>query len=83
MPGFRVVGSVLSPGGHPRQPHSVLDDVEDLAVGESLCFARLHVGRLGIEVAADLRLASAVIAVTKRAVVGEVGSSGGHRLRGV
>jgi hypothetical protein len=63
---------VPAPGRHAGPPDAVLDHGEQLAVRKVLSLGPGHVGRFGIEVAADPGLAAAVVAVAEGAVVGEV-----------
>src|SRR6202045_4430985 len=61
----------MAPGRHARETDAVLDDVADLAIGKILRLRRAQIRRLGVEVAADLGLAAAVVSVAGRAAVDE------------
>src|SRR5438552_9858745 len=58
--------------GHTGKAHAVLDDPKNIAVRKFLRFVGPEIGRLGVKSAPNLRVATAVIAVANRAVVGEV-----------
>ena len=62
----------ISERRHPRQPHAVLNDVMNFAVGEILRFGPPQIRRLGIKILADPRASVAILAVAARAVVGEI-----------
>ena len=57
---------------HPRQPHAVLNDVMDFAVGEILRFGPPQIRRFGIKIRADPRPSIAILAVAARAVAGKI-----------
>ena len=59
----------ISERRHSRQPHAVLNDVVNFAVGEILRFGPPQIRRLGIEIRADARPSVAILAVAARAVV--------------
>src|SRR5262249_18239944 len=61
--GLRVVGPLLAPRRHAGEAHAVLDDVEELAVGERLRLRGAQVGRPRREVASDRGVAAAVVSV--------------------
>src|SRR5258706_10633951 len=76
----------VSPGGHAGEPNAVLDDVEQLTVGELLRARQPQIRRPWIEVAAYLRPAAPVVCMADRAMIREVGTAsnphfirGGHR----
>src|SRR5258706_5803305 len=67
-----VVLILAAPAWHPREPDSVLDDVEDLAIAQVLRVSGPHIGRGRIHILADLGFAAAVIGVADSAVIGEM-----------
>lgn len=64
--------SRMAPRRHTGESDAVLDDVVDLPVRKVLCLGRAQIGRLGIEIAADLGRAGAVGTVTNGATREEV-----------
>src|SRR6185503_6167065 len=65
------------PRRHPRQPHAVLDDEKQLAVGKCLCGGKPHIRWLWVQPTTDVRVAAAVVRVAGRAMVSVMR----HRLR--
>ena len=63
---------VVSPRRHAGQAYAIVNDVEQLPIGERLCVSLAHVGRLGIQMLPDLGLPAAVIAVAGGAMIGKV-----------
>src|SRR6266478_695399 len=61
----------VAPGRHARKTDAILDDVADLAVGKILRLRQAQIWRLGVEIAANLGLAAAVVSVAGRAAVDE------------
>src|SRR6267143_702281 len=61
----------MAPGRHARKTDAVLDDIADLAVSKILRLWQAQVWRLGVEIAANLGLAAAVVSVAGRAAVHE------------
>ena len=60
------------PCGHPRQADAVLDDREQLAIGEFLRCRGAHVRRRRVQPPADLGISTAVVRVTHGAMIREV-----------
>ena len=58
----------MFPGGHSGELDAILDDVVDLAVGQTLCLWRTEVRRLRVEVVTEWRDAGAVETVTTGAM---------------
>src|SRR6266446_1212949 len=48
---------------HSREPHAILDDPEQLAVGKILCFRQAQIRWLGVEATANHGLPAAVVGV--------------------
>src|SRR5687767_1610690 len=65
-------GRILSPRRHSRETNAVVNNVEQLSVGQGLGFGQSHVGSLRVQVLSNLGLPAAVICVTGSAVIGEV-----------
>src|SRR6266853_1324064 len=66
----------VTPGRHAGEPNAVLDDVEQLAVGELLRRRQPQIRRPWIEIAAHLRLPASVVRVADGAMVREMGTAG-------
>ncbi len=83
LPGERFafrIGGAAAERRHAGEAHAVLDDVEELAIGEVLRVGQPHVRSLREEVAPVRRPgAAAVVAVAERAVAREMFQSGRHR----
>src|SRR5438477_13166025 len=59
---------LAAPGWHSGHANTILDDVEDLAVGEPLALRTAHIGRFWIKTAAHLRVAAAIVGVAAGAM---------------
>src|ERR1700681_3784127 len=70
-----LVACGIAPRRHPGETDAVPDDGEQLAIGEVLRASLAHVGRLWVQIAADLRLPAAVVGVTCGAVIGPMRAS--------
>jgi hypothetical protein len=57
---------------HAREAHAILDNPEELAVGEVLRFREAQIGRLRVKSVPDHRMAAPIIVVARRAVIREV-----------
>ncbi len=57
---------------HSREPHAVLDDPEQLAVGKILRFRQTQIRWLGVKATANHRLPAAVVAVADSAMIGKM-----------
>src|SRR5438093_1089615 len=74
LPGLPVVfARILTPGRHSGEPDSILDDVEQLSVGQRLGRRGRHVRSLGVKIPPNLRFAPPVIAVAHGAMICEMG----------
>src|SRR5260221_6705385 len=69
LPVFLVVAA---PAGHAGEADAVLDDVEELAIGELLSSCQSHIRRGRVHMLAHLGFSAAVIGVTDGAMIGEV-----------
>ena len=58
---------LCAPGRHASQPHAILNDVMNLAVGQLLRWRLTQIRRLWVKRAPDLRLRAAIIAMAHRA----------------
>ena len=57
---------------HSREPHAILDDPEQLAVGKILCFGQAQIRWLGVEATANHGLPAAVVGVADGAMIREM-----------
>ena len=72
------IGRVISAkGGHAGQSDAIFDYEEELAIAHALGVFSAEIGRLRVHPRAECRLATPIIAVTNRAVIGEVRTSFG------
>src|SRR5688572_20616048 len=76
---FPVLVILAAPSRHSREPDAVLDDVEQLAIREFLGIWFAHVRRRWIQPGIYLCLATAVVGMAYRAVIGEMVARFGNR----
>ena len=62
-----------APCRHPAQPYSILNDVEQFAVGHLLCFWLSHIRGGRVRSLSHLRVAGAIVAVANGAMIGPMG----------
>src|SRR5207253_4574721 len=79
---FPCVVILVLPGRHSGEANAIPDDGEQFAVTESLRGSLSHVRRVRIQILSHFGLPAAVVAVTFRAVIGEMLAALGKRRRG-
>src|SRR5688572_2961379 len=78
---FGFLGLSGSPRWHAGQAHAVLDDVEQLAIGERLRGRLAHIRWSWIQAETDLGLAAAVVGMARGAMIGIMRHTCGDDLR--
>src|SRR5690349_11654550 len=76
-----ILGRSTSPRWHSRETNSVLDDVEQLSVGQLLGCRQPHIGRRRVQMLSKRGIAAAVVGMARETMIRPMCTSFFHYLR--